>query len=71
MRDEWDAELVMFPHARNEDQVDVLAYAALQIGNRRQRQSLAGWTIDPDLIKPGLSGSYSYDLPTRSPNIGP
>ena len=69
-RDEWDAELVMFPHARNDDQVDVLAYAALQISNRRQRQSLAGWTVD-DLYKPGLSGSYSYDLPRGSPNIGP
>jgi predicted phage terminase large subunit-like protein len=69
-RDEWDAELVTFPHAKHDDQVDVLAYAALQISNRRQRQSLAGWTLD-GLYKPGLSGSYSYDLPTRSPNIGP
>jgi hypothetical protein len=61
----------MFPHARNDDQVDVLAYAALQISNRHQRQSLAGWTIDPDLLKPGLSGSYSYDIPRGSPNVGP
>jgi phage terminase large subunit-like protein len=39
----------MFPHAKHDDQVDVLAYAALQISNRRQRQSLAGWTVD-DLL---------------------
>ncbi len=30
-RDEWDTELVTFPHSRHDDQVDVLAYAALQI----------------------------------------
>ena len=54
-RDEWDAELVTFPHARHDDQVDVLAYAALQISNRKKRTSLAGWTFDPDLLKPGIS----------------
>jgi predicted phage terminase large subunit-like protein len=68
---EWEAELLVFDKGRHDDQVDCLAYAALQISNRRQRQSLAGWTIDPDLYKPGLSGSYSYDLPRGSPNVGP
>ena len=41
-----------------------------EIGNKRSRTSLEGWTFDPDLYKPGIS-SYSYDVPNSSPNVGP
>jgi hypothetical protein len=65
-------ELLSFPNGRHDDQVDVFGYAAAEVNRRTRRcQSLAGWTIDPDLLKPGLGGSYSYDLPRGSPNIGP
>ena len=50
-RGEWDAELVTFPHAKHDDQVDVLAYAAMQINKKRRRISMAGWRTDPDLRK--------------------
>jgi hypothetical protein len=73
---EWERELLTFTGARNDtdDQVDTFSMAAILISEGhigRPRQSLAGWRIDPDLQRPGLSGSYSYDIPTRSPNIGP
>lgn len=55
-RDEWDTELVTFPHAKHDDQVDVLGYAALQIHDRR-RVSLTGWTFDSGLRKPPFSFS--------------
>ena len=42
----------------------------MQISNKRSRMSLEGWTFDPDLLKPGI-GSYSYDVPNSSPNVGP
>jgi predicted phage terminase large subunit-like protein len=51
-RDEWDAELVTFPHARHDDQVDVLSYAALQIDTRRRHPDMTGWRNDPDLRQP-------------------
>jgi hypothetical protein len=51
-RDEWDTELVTFPHSRHDDQTDVLAYAALQINTRRRRPDMTGWRNDPDLTKP-------------------
>jgi predicted phage terminase large subunit-like protein len=50
-RDEWDTELVTFPHSRHDDQVDVLAYAALQINTRRRHPDMTGWHNDPDLRK--------------------
>jgi predicted phage terminase large subunit-like protein len=49
--DELYAELVTFPHSKHDDQVDVLSYAARQIA-KRQRPNMAGWRIDPDLMKP-------------------
>jgi predicted phage terminase large subunit-like protein len=64
-RDEWDAELVTFPHSKHDDQVDVLAYAALQI-HKRRRVSLAGWTIDPGLRKPPSAFGF---YPDRSQNV--
>jgi predicted phage terminase large subunit-like protein len=54
-RDEWDTELASFPHAKHDDQVDVLAYAAQQI-NARKRPDLTGWRLDPDLRKPSGFG---------------
>jgi predicted phage terminase large subunit-like protein len=51
-RDEWDTELVTFPHSRHDDQVDVLAYAALQINTQRRHPNMTGWHNDPDLMKP-------------------
>ena len=50
-RDEWDTELVTFPHSKHDDQTDVLAYAALQIKQRRRR---IRWVApaDPNLRKP-------------------
>jgi predicted phage terminase large subunit-like protein len=57
-RDEWDAELVQFPHGKHDDQVDVLAYAALQITNRQKRVSLAGWDSTAGLLKP--AGPFSH-----------
>jgi predicted phage terminase large subunit-like protein len=70
--EELEHELLSFPNGRHDDQVDVFGYAAAEVNRRTRRcQSLAGWTIDPDLLKPGLGGSYSYDLPRGSPNIGP
>ncbi len=53
-RDEWDAELVMFPHGRNDDQTDVLSYAALQLTSRRKRKSLANADLS-SLYQPGIS----------------
>ena len=52
--EELEHELLSFPNGRHDDQVDVLAYAALQISNRKKRPSLDGWTFDPDLIQPGI-----------------
>jgi predicted phage terminase large subunit-like protein len=49
--DELYTELVTFPHAKHDDQVDVLSYAAQQIA-AKNRVRLTGWTIDPDLYKP-------------------
>jgi predicted phage terminase large subunit-like protein len=49
--DELYAELVTFPYAKHDDQVDVLAYAARQIA-KRQRPNMTGWRNDPDLMKP-------------------
>jgi predicted phage terminase large subunit-like protein len=49
--DELYTELVTFPHAKHDDQVDVLAYAAQQIAAKR-RKRLTGWALDPDLYKP-------------------
>jgi predicted phage terminase large subunit-like protein len=51
-RDEWDTELVTFPHSRHDDRTDVLAYAAQQINTRRRHPDMTGWQIDPDLGKP-------------------
>jgi hypothetical protein len=52
------SQFVTFPHSKHNDQVDVLAYAALQIHQRR-RVSLVGWTLDPGLTKaPGTFGSH-------------
>lgn len=49
--DELYAELVTFPHAKHDDQVDVLSYAAQQISLRKYAD-MTGWTLDPDLCKP-------------------
>jgi predicted phage terminase large subunit-like protein len=72
---EWERELLTFTGARNntDDQVDAFSMAAILIGEGHvgRRQSLAGWTVDPDLYKPCLDGSYSYDRPRGSPNVGP
>jgi predicted phage terminase large subunit-like protein len=56
LRGEWDTELVTFPHAKHDDQVDVLAYAAQQINQRRRRKRITGWRNDPDLRKPSGAG---------------
>jgi predicted phage terminase large subunit-like protein len=48
--DELYTELVTFPHAKHDDQVDVLAYAAQQIAAKK-RVRLTGWTLDPALYK--------------------
>ncbi len=32
---EWEAELLLFPNARHDDQVDTLSYAALEVAKRR------------------------------------
>ena len=56
-RDEWDTELVLFPHAKHDDQVDVLAYAALQISQRNKPPDLTGWDI---------TGLRNYNAGTRS-----
>ena len=54
-RDEWDTELVTFPHSKHDDQTDVLAYAALQIKQRRRR---IRWVApdNPNLRKPSGFG---------------
>ena len=49
--DELYAELATFPHAKHDDQVDVLSYAARHV-TRRKRPDLSGWRVDPDLRKP-------------------
>jgi predicted phage terminase large subunit-like protein len=53
--DELYAELVTFPYAKHDDQVDVLAYAARQIA-KRQRPNMTGWRNDPDLRQPSGFG---------------
>ena len=32
---EWEAELLLFPNARHDDQVDTLSYASLEVAKRR------------------------------------
>jgi len=66
-RDEWDAELVTFPHAKHDDQVDVLSYAALQISKKKQRTR-----IGPNagiLTKPGIA-HHSPGFEPRYRSIG-
>lgn len=50
--EDFENELLSFPHGRHDDQVDTLAYAAAEVSRRRRRTRLTGWTIDPDLYKP-------------------
>lgn len=45
--DEWESELLLFPNGRHDDQVDTLAYAALDVTKpHRERGDLSGWDID-------------------------
>ena len=45
--DEWESELLLFPNGRHDDQVDTLAYAALEVTKpHRGRVDLSGWDID-------------------------
>jgi phage terminase large subunit-like protein len=52
--DELYAELAMFPYAKHDDQVDVLAYAARQITKRERVRWVA--PADPNLRKPSGFG---------------
>jgi phage terminase large subunit-like protein len=58
--EDLENELLAFPHGRNDDQVDTLAYAALEVTRRSKRRvSLAGWKLDPDLLKPaGITNQH-------------
>jgi predicted phage terminase large subunit-like protein len=66
-RDEWDAELVQFPHAKHDDQVDTLSYAALQITSRHKRISLAGWDSTAGLLKAAGPFSQYHGGPPNIP----
>ena len=45
--DGWESELLLFPNGRYDDQVDTLAYVALEVTkSRRVRVDLSGWDID-------------------------
>ena len=45
--DEWESELLLFPNSRHDDQVDTLAYAALEVTKaHRVRVDLSGWDVD-------------------------
>ncbi len=39
--DEWENELLLFPNARHDDQVDTLAYAAIELAKRRSTDRTA------------------------------
>ncbi len=48
-------ELLSFPNGKHDDIVDVISYAAQHAAKQKHRVSLKGWTLDPDLSKPGIS----------------
>jgi predicted phage terminase large subunit-like protein len=49
--DEWESELLLFPNARHDDQVDALSYAALEVVKRRRSGLLDGWRGNRDFVR--------------------
>ena len=52
---EWEAELLLFPNARHDDQVDTLSYAALEVSKRR-RTFEGIWPSDLSRVSPNRVG---------------
>jgi hypothetical protein len=54
------AELLVSDNGKHDDQVDRLAYAALQISNRQDRVILPGWDSTAGLLKTAGPFSHHY-----------